>query len=185
MTLFNEDGSVYAWNHRRPRQNDLYRPQCKTFFGALRYEVAFLVDGPDEWFPAVVQEIAGSCFSCAEFTLEHVEALFSEEGVVWYGVVLRWVGAPWYEFAGGGGVGREVPGDIIRDVSWVEDRFVTSGVVKMGCRDGCVDVWIVPSGGVGCCCWLGDGISSETKEGTGRCQLLDVGNRVSVRSWRQ
>ena len=40
-------------------------------------------------------------------------------------------------------MGREVSGDIIRDVSWVEHRFVTSGVVKVGWRDGCVDVWIV------------------------------------------
>jgi len=36
-------------------------------------------------------------------------------------------------------VGREVPGDI----SWVEDRLVVSGVVKVGWRDGCVDVWII------------------------------------------
>ena len=27
-------------------------------FRALRYEVAFRVDGPDEWFPALVQTIA-------------------------------------------------------------------------------------------------------------------------------
>ena len=41
------------------------------------------------------------------------------------------------------------------------------------------------SGGVGCCCWLRDGTSSETKQGTGRCRFLDVGNRGSVRSRRQ
>ena len=58
-----------------------------------------------------------------------MEALFFEEGVVWYGVVLRWVGAP---CAGGGGVGREVLGEVVGDVSSVEDRFVTSGVVKVG-----------------------------------------------------
>ena len=40
-------------------------------------------------------------------------------------------------------MGREVPGGAVGDVSWVEDRFVTSGVVKVGWRDGCVDVWIV------------------------------------------
>lgn len=87
---------------------------------------------------------------CAEFALEHAEALFFEEGVEWCGVVFGWVGAPWYEFAGGswvvvrgGGVGREVPGEVVGDVSWVEDRFVASGVVEVGLRDGCVDVWIV------------------------------------------
>jgi len=26
---------------------------------------------------------------------------------------------------------------------WVEDQFVTSGIVKAGWRDGCVDDWIV------------------------------------------
>ena len=30
------------------------------------------------------------------------------------------------------------------------------------------------SGGVGCCCWLGDVTSYETKQGTGRCRFLDV-----------
>ena len=40
-------------------------------------------------------------------------------------------------------MGREVPGEVVRNVSSVEDRFVTSGVVKVGWRDGCVDVWIV------------------------------------------
>ena len=58
MRLFNDDGSVYARNCCRPRQKDLHHPQCKTFFGALRYEVAFRVDSPDEWFPVLVQEIA-------------------------------------------------------------------------------------------------------------------------------
>ena len=43
----------------------------------------------------------------------------------------------------GAGVGREVPGKVVGDVSWVEDRFATSGVVKVGWRDGWVDVWIV------------------------------------------
>ena len=68
----------------------------------------------------------------------------------------------------GGRIGREVSGEVVGDVSWVEDRFVTSRVVKVGWRGGCVDVWIVQSSGVGCC-WLGDGTSSETKQGTGRC----------------
>ena len=40
-------------------------------------------------------------------------------------------------------MGREVPGGVVGDVSWVKDRFVTSGVVKVGWRDRCVDVWIV------------------------------------------
>ena len=40
-------------------------------------------------------------------------------------------------------MGREVPGGAVGDVSWVEDWFVTSGVVKVGWRDRCVDVWIV------------------------------------------
>ena len=65
-----------------------------------------------------------------------------EEGVERCGVVFGWVGPPWYEF---GGVGREVPGELVGDVSWVKDSSVTSGVVKMGWRDGCVDVWIVRS----------------------------------------
>ena len=30
---------------------------AKCFFGALHYEVAFCVDGPDEWFLALDQEI--------------------------------------------------------------------------------------------------------------------------------
>ena len=55
--LFNDDGSVYTWNRRRPRQNDLHHTQCKKFFRALRYEVAFRVDGPDEWFPALVKSL--------------------------------------------------------------------------------------------------------------------------------
>ena len=42
-----------------------------------------------------------------------------------------------------GGVGSELPGEVIGDGNWVEHRFVTSGVVKVGWRDGCVDVWIV------------------------------------------
>lgn len=86
---------------------------------------------------------------CTEFALEHAEALFFEVGVEWRGVVFGWVGAPWYEFAGGGwvvvrgaGVGRELPGEVVGDVSWVEDRFVTHGIVKVGWRDGCVYVWI-------------------------------------------
>ena len=40
-------------------------------------------------------------------------------------------------------MGSEVPGGVVGDVRWVEDRFVTSGVVKVGWRDRCVDVWIV------------------------------------------
>jgi len=36
-----------------------------------------------------------------------------------------------------------VPGEVVGDVSWVKDRFATSGVVKVGWRDGCVDVRIV------------------------------------------
>ena len=40
-------------------------------------------------------------------------------------------------------MGREVPGWMVGDVSWVEDRIVASGVVKVRWRDGCVDVWIV------------------------------------------
>ena len=114
-----------------------------------------------------------------------MEALFSEEGVVWYGVVLRWVGAPWYEFAGGGGVGREVPGEVVGDVSSVEDRFVTSRVVKVGWREGwvcrCLDR---QSGGVGCCCcWVGDGTSSQTKGNVDfRMFLVCNINRASVRS---
>ena len=55
MRLFDDNGSVYARNGCRPRQNDLYHPQHKTFFRALRYEVAFRVDGLDEWFPALVE----------------------------------------------------------------------------------------------------------------------------------
>ena len=47
-----------------------------------------------------------------------------------------------------------------------------------GMEDGCVDVWIVRSGGVGCC-WLWDGISSGTKAGTGRCQFLSVETTVA------
>ena len=43
----------------------------------------------------------------------------------------------------GGGVGREVPGKVVGDVSWVKHQFATSGVVKVECRDGCVDVWII------------------------------------------
>ena len=58
MTLFNDDGSACAPNRRHPRQSDLYHPQRKTFFRALHDEVAFRVNGHDEWFPAVVQEIA-------------------------------------------------------------------------------------------------------------------------------
>jgi len=57
MRLFDDDGNVYARNRRRPRQNDLEHPQRKTFFRALRYEVAFRVDGPDERFLVLVQEI--------------------------------------------------------------------------------------------------------------------------------
>ena len=40
-------------------------------------------------------------------------------------------------------MGREVPGEVVGDVSWVKDRFVTSGVLKVRWRDRCVDVWIV------------------------------------------
>ena len=40
-------------------------------------------------------------------------------------------------------MGRVVPGGVVWDVSWIEDRFITSGVVKVGWRDRCVDVWIV------------------------------------------
>ena len=40
-------------------------------------------------------------------------------------------------------MGREVPGEVDRNVSWVKERFVTSGVVKVGWRNRCVDVWIV------------------------------------------
>lgn len=58
MRLFNDDGSVYTRDRRRPRQNDLQHPQRKPFFRALGYEVAFRVDGPDEWFAVLVQEIA-------------------------------------------------------------------------------------------------------------------------------
>ena len=82
-------------------------------------------------------------------------------------------------------MGWEVPGEVVRDVSWVEDRFVTSGVVKMGWRDGYVDVWIVRSGGVACYCWVGDGTSSETKQGFGRCRILDFGKRGNMRIRRQ
>ena len=96
MRLFNDNGSVYTRNRRRPCQKDLYHFRCKTFFRALHYEVAFRVDGPDEWFPALV-EVARSSFVCAEFALG-CEALFFEKGVEWCGVVS---GAPWYEFVGG------------------------------------------------------------------------------------
>ena len=40
-------------------------------------------------------------------------------------------------------MGREVPGKVIGDVNWVEHRFVTSRVVELGWRDGCVELWIV------------------------------------------
>ena len=69
-------------------------------------------------------------------------------------------------------------GDIIRDVSWVEDRFVKyewrceGGMEGWLCR--CLDC---RSGGVGRCWWLGDSTSSESKQGTGRCRFLDVGNQ--------
>ena len=39
--------------------------------------------------------------------------------------------------------GEGIPREVVGDVSWVEGRFVTSGVVKVGWRDRCVDVWIV------------------------------------------
>ena len=39
-------------------------------------------------------------------------------------------------------MGREIPEKVVGDVSWVEHRFATSGVVKLEWRDGCVDVWI-------------------------------------------
>ena len=69
-------------------------------------------------------------------------------------------------------MGREVPGEVVRNVSWVEDRFVTSGVVKVGRRDRCVDVWIVEVVVWGVV--VGWGTSYETKQGTGRCRFLDV-----------
>ena len=37
-------------------------------------------------------------------------------------------------------MGREVPGELVGDVSWVKDWSVTSGVVKVGWRNVSVDV---------------------------------------------
>ena len=62
MRLFDDDSNVYAWNRRRPRQNGLHRPQRKPFFRALRDEVAFRVDGSDEWFPALVKSLDQTLF---------------------------------------------------------------------------------------------------------------------------
>ena len=58
MRLLDDNGGIYARNDCRPRQNDLHHSQCKPFFRALRGEVAFRVDGRDEWFTALVQEVA-------------------------------------------------------------------------------------------------------------------------------
>ena len=57
-----DKNSINARDRWSRRKNDLQHSQCKPFFGAFRCEVAFRVDGPDEWFPALVKSLDQTLF---------------------------------------------------------------------------------------------------------------------------
>ena len=45
--------AAYMLGTAVPAKTICTHPQCKTLFGALRCEVAFCGDGPEEWFTAL------------------------------------------------------------------------------------------------------------------------------------
>ena len=73
---------------------------AKRFFGPCVTRLPFASTVPMSGFSrSSKKSLDRALFVCAEFALEHMEAIFFEEGVERCGVAFGWVGAPWYEFA--------------------------------------------------------------------------------------
>ena len=62
MRLFNDDGSAYMLGTAAVPARRIFTILSAESFRALRYEVAFHVNGPDEWFPALVKSLDQTLF---------------------------------------------------------------------------------------------------------------------------